>query len=737
MTGMLTARGPDRVEPASPAPSRSTGSWSAHWPLSVLFLGVPLWWAIGFMTIMPIAMSVVMADQLLRRKRSVVLPRGFALWAMFLVWAALGVFVLWVDAPGAVPGGGPGRLLVFMVRCAWYFAGTMALLWVANRSEAELPTRWVYQLLGALFVVTAAGGVLGLLLPLLQFPSLAELMLPAGLRSNALVQSMVHPSAADIQDVLGRPEPRPKAPFAYSNSWGSVLALSLPFFLVAWFRDGRRWQRVLGPLVLLGAAFPVVYSLNRGLWLCLVLGAVLLLALQVYRRRLAPLIVTTVLLVGLGMAFVSSPLGTIFEERLNHQHSNDRRGDLVVQTVKSAATGSPVVGFGSTRDVQGNFDSIAGGSTADCSACGVPPLGTQGQLWGVIFAQGFVGTALFLLFFLYVFARCWRCRTTTETLCAFVLGFFGVQLVVYDTLDMPIVLVMIIIGLLCREQYASGRDDPTRHSAVAAWVRVREVAPFLAVLMVVGAVVGTGVALLIPSVYTATVKILPTELPVYPSTGQSSESRGRPVKDRTVDTEAALVVSGETLGRVAGTSNPSAINGLRDRISVTAPPNTRLLTIQVRDSTPVRAEDTARRVAASYLTRRTEFLVTRKQEGLAQARRHLAALWAASQPRTEVNGSARAPLSGIAARTARNRVQTRITRLSLAPTNAGEVTAARPAEQARKQAEVPITSGAALGIALGAILVASRRSWRPPRPRRRRPPQRPHASLVRDDARRR
>lgn len=693
--------------------------WRSHWPLSILFLGLPLWWVLGLMTLLPIAMSLVMFVQLLRR-RNVVLPGGFALWALFLVWVALGVFVLWVDAPGALTGGGPARLLVFVSRCAWYFAGTVSMLWVATRSESELPTGWLYQLLGGLFVLTAAGGLLGLLAPLLQFPSPVELLLPTGIRSNALVQSLVHPAAADIQDVLGRPEPRPKAPFAYSNSWGSVLALSLPFFLVAWFRDGRRWQRLLGPLVLLGAAVPVVYSLNRGLWLCLVLGAVALLALQVFRRRLAPLVVTAALLVALGIAFAASPLETIFAERLDHPHSNERRGDLLVATVRSVATGSPVVGFGSTRDVQGNFTSIAGGATADCSACGVPPLGTQGQLWGVIFSQGFVGTALFGLFFLSSFLRCWRCRTTTETLCAFVLLFFGLQLFVYDTLDFPILVVMIAIGVLTRERHTSGRDTLSPSAGLA---RIRQGAPFLGVLMAVGATLGAGVVALTPSTYVATVKVLPTQVPV--DVGASATAAGgRPTEVRTVDTEAVLAVSSESLDRVAGTSGTASINELRARIRVTAPPQTSVLTIKVREPTAARAEEVAGEVASAYLLTRTTSLATRRQEALTRARAHLDALW--GRPGSRVDG---APVSGSAARESRSQVRDLIRRLTLSSTRAGEITASGPAEQVTNRA-VLVTSGAGLGLLSGALIIAARRGWQPPRLRRspsaagsRRPPR--------------
>ena len=171
--------------PSAPGPRRTR--WPSHWPLSVIFLGVPLWWVLGLMTAVPMLVSVVMARDLLRRRDRLVLPAGSLGWAMFLAWVALGVFVLWVDAPGAVPGGGLSRLMVFGLRAAWYVAATVVLLWTMSRTEEELSTQRVVDLVASLFVVTTLGGLLGLLAPTLEFRSFVELFLPAGLRGNGLV----------------------------------------------------------------------------------------------------------------------------------------------------------------------------------------------------------------------------------------------------------------------------------------------------------------------------------------------------------------------------------------------------------------------------------------------------------------------------------------------------------------------------------------------------------------------
>lgn len=693
--------------------------WPPHWPLSAIFLGPPLCWALGLMTALPIAMSVVMARDLLRRRDRVVLPTGFTLWVLFLAWVALGVFVLWADAPGAVPDGGPSRLMVFGLRGAWYFAGTMALLWVISRTEEELPTRWAFDLVAVLFVVTTAGGVLGLLMPTLEFRSFVELLLPPGLRNNALVSSLVHPAAAEIQSVLGDPSPRPQAPFAYANTWGSVMALSLPFFLVAWVKNGRVWQRVLAPVVLFAAAFPTIYSLNRGLWVCLALGGVGLVLLQLCKRRFLPFFATIATFVILGLALAASPLGDIYEQRIANQHSNERRSELISQTVSSAAAGSPVVGFGSTRDVQGNFTSIAGGATPDCSACGVPALGTQGQLWLVIFSQGLVGSMLFVSFFGRSLLSSWRCRTTTETVGLFVLVFFGSQLVVYDTLDLPFVVVMVAIALVAREHLVLGRVDPMRHRATDAWLRLREVGPFVALLAVGGATVGGAWALTRPSTYTASVSVMLEHVPVELDTATTDPyfDRSRRPKQVTVDTEAGLVVSRQTLSRVAMEASDGA-DLVRD-ISVTVPPQTRVLTISARAARPDQALRMARDVSRAYLTQRRDYLVTRRSDALTETERQVAVLVRGASYGGSQTDSSPATEETLALLES---LQKKISALTVTPVEVGEVIGSSPARKVPNQREVPLTSGAALGLALGALVVVCRPGWTPRSLRRRRSP---------------
>jgi len=419
------------------------------WPLTVLFVGFPLWWVLGLSDFIFLIVAVPMVWSLAHRSR-LVTPRGFGWWLAFLAVVLLSASMLTAEAPFSLRGDLGGSLLTYGFRLAWYVAVTIAFLYVGNASERELPTLRVMRLLGWMFVVTAFGGLLGVLMPNLEFRSLMEVVLPRGLAQNPFMHSLIHPATADIQDVLGFDQARPRAPFAFANTWGANLSFFLPFFLYSWFRKGSGWRRIAGWPVLGIAAVPVVYSLNRALWGVLVLGT-LYAVVQVVRlhgvRAVRWLIPVAVLAI---VALAMSPLPTLVAERLENQHSNDRRSELAIKTVEATVKGSPLIGFGNTRDVEGSFGSIAGGATLGCPACDVPPFGTQGHFWLVIFAQGLVGTVAFVGFFLIRIFRHLRSRSPVTMVALAVPIFFLVEMSFYDTLGLPLFTLMIALALMWR-----------------------------------------------------------------------------------------------------------------------------------------------------------------------------------------------------------------------------------------------------------------------------------------------
>ena len=75
--------------PAPPAPR----FLKPGWPLALLYLGFPLWWALGLAQLIFLVVAAAMAV-ILYRQRPVKVPRGFGIWLLFLVWMAAGVLLL-------------------------------------------------------------------------------------------------------------------------------------------------------------------------------------------------------------------------------------------------------------------------------------------------------------------------------------------------------------------------------------------------------------------------------------------------------------------------------------------------------------------------------------------------------------------------------------------------------------------------------------------------------------------
>ena len=451
--------------PARPSVRRSLARWrqprrlrlATGWPLILLFTAYPLWWVSGLAILGYLLAAIPMAYYLLRL-RSIEVPRGFGIWLFFLLWVLAGLVTLWADVPGAMAAEGPGRLLPFGYRLAWYLAGTVFLLYVGNTSERELPARRIERLLALMFLITVAGGYLGWILPGLEFQSLLERALPQSLANNDFVEILIHPAAAQIQDILGYESPRPKAPYSYANDWGANYGLLLPFFVLAWTGPESGWRRRAFPLVAILAIPPIIFSLNRGLWLGIGAMAAYVAVRLAIRGRTLAIAGLALAALFLAVVVVTTPLGVRLEERLANPHSNEGRAELAALTVEAAGK-SPIIGFGSTRAVEGNFFSIAGGDSPLCPGCSPPQLGTQGHLWLLIFAHGFVGAALFLGFIYFRFARSLG-DPSVEALALTACGvYFAVVLSVYDLLAPPFAIIMIALGLLWRRERAAVTTD--------------------------------------------------------------------------------------------------------------------------------------------------------------------------------------------------------------------------------------------------------------------------------------
>jgi uncharacterized membrane protein YuzA (DUF378 family) len=418
------------------------------WPLTALLVLYPLWWALGMGTLIVFVLAAVMALQLSRRR--VLVPPGFGLWLLYLLCTVASMAMLNYNPPGTLAQTVVHRLPTVVYNLVGLLSVTVVLLYAGNLTEQEFPRRRLVRQLGFFFVVVVAGGFLGIVAPRFQFRSPVELLLPSNVASDVFVRSLVHPAASQLQEVFGYLTPRPAAPFGFTNTWGYCIALLMGWFVVSRF-SGSRKGRVVGVVVLLLSAVPIVYSLNRGLWVGLGVAAVFMTFRLVARGNLAAIAALLAVLIGAAAVFAASPLGAVVEERLAHGQSNAIRTFTTVKTLEAVGH-SPVLGLGATRAALGSANSIAVGAKAGCPRCGNPTLGSNGALWSVLITNGWLGLALYVGFFLrslWAFRRDRSPIGDAGLLAIFLSLWF---MFVYNALVMPLVFVFLSIALLWRNQ---------------------------------------------------------------------------------------------------------------------------------------------------------------------------------------------------------------------------------------------------------------------------------------------
>jgi hypothetical protein len=416
----------------------------AGWPIALAVAGWPVWWALGLTNLVFPLCAIPLAWALVRR-RQVRVPPGFWMWALFLLLVAVSVIAINVDVAGAATTHGLGRYFAFGLRLLNYAAITVMLLYVGNMTEAELPRRRVIRWLSTLGVMCIVLGALSLLAPSFGYASPAARLFPGWLQTDG--SAVVRLS--QMQPVLGDVSPRPAAPFSYTNAWGNVLSLLLVWLVVGWGVLGSRMRRLALFVVLAIALLPIVFSLNRAMWVGIGISIVVV-ALRLAFRGLVKALIAVVLLVTLtAVAFAASPLGTMVQDRIETGHSNEIRSSLLDTAVEAAAQ-SPVVGFGTTRTTLGSDRSIAIGPSEACPRCGSRNIGSTGQLTLLLISQGFLGV---LLYGGFLIGSLWRYRRDYS-----VIGIAGTLVILlqvfyagfYSALTMPLAVTFLSIALLWR-----------------------------------------------------------------------------------------------------------------------------------------------------------------------------------------------------------------------------------------------------------------------------------------------
>jgi polysaccharide biosynthesis protein PslJ len=335
MTTTAVSRRRPRALPSSTLPGWATPP--RGWQPYAIFLGLPLWWLAGLSFFMwPLIVAPIVYPLL--RRGEVRAPRRFGIWLLFVAW----MIASGVELQSA------SRVIAWSWRLSFYLSATVLFLWIYNASRERVPTRAIINGLAGFWVFVIYGGWLAVLYPTLQLHSPAEYIFPHSLLDNTYFYAHVHLQVAQLQRFLGFEEGRPQTFFAYTNAWGSTCAMLTPLALAALAaKPGPVWGRVLK--VTLGlSVVPIIFSLNRGLWLSLGFGlayaAVRFGALRDVQRVMR--VLGAVVLVGVVIAF--SPLGGLVSGRFTHQ-TGDTSRLARDQAAQSQVAASPWLGYGAPQ----------------------------------------------------------------------------------------------------------------------------------------------------------------------------------------------------------------------------------------------------------------------------------------------------------------------------------------------------------------------------------------------------
>jgi hypothetical protein len=147
----------------------------------------------------------------------------------------------------------------------------------------------------------------------------------------------------------------------------------------------------------------MVASLNRGMFLSLGVGIAYVTVRLAMRGRFGALALVLAVVAGGAIIVVLTPLGHLVTDSFSstHGHSNATRLSLYQQATAGVGQ-SPLFGYGSPKPV----------TTGVGQQPGTPAIGTQGQLWLVLYSSGYPAAVFFIGFYLAVLWQTRRARGT-------------------------------------------------------------------------------------------------------------------------------------------------------------------------------------------------------------------------------------------------------------------------------------------------------------------------------------
>lgn len=395
-----------------------------RWPFTAMLALFPLWWALGFaeMAWIPLAGCMIV---LMARRGGIEVPRGFSIWLLFIVLMCASV--IGIDTSG--------RLIGFVYRALLYVTVTVVFVYVYNARET-LTLKYVLGLFTLFWLWAVLGGFAGIVLPEFSFRTPLAYILPQGLQSNELVSEMVVRRLTQYNpDSWLALDPRPSAPFLYTNGWGNVYSITLPIVVayLTMIHRGRTFWLLLAAIPL--SLIPAFLTLNRGMFIGLAVAAAYLFVRFALSGRLREVALLSVLGVVCGAAAVMLDVGSKLTDRVETSSSTEDRANLYEETFVRTLQ-SPLFGYGAPRP-----------SATD----GAPSAGTQGHLWMVMFSHGFPALICFMGALAWMFFATMRTKNTALLILHTVQLVILVEVFFYGVLPNGLILTFPAAALAIRD----------------------------------------------------------------------------------------------------------------------------------------------------------------------------------------------------------------------------------------------------------------------------------------------
>ncbi|AZI57352.1 hypothetical protein EH165_03435 [Nakamurella antarctica] len=401
------------------------------WPLALPLAGYPLWWVLGLGDMIWPVTAILMSFYLLRG-RSVRVPRGLGIWLLFIICMVASVIEI-----DSFP-----RLIGFVYRAALYLAATVVFIYVYN-ARAAVTVQYAAGVLTSFWLVITAGGYLGVFAPLLSFKTPLAFILPQSLLTNDLVREMAFRRVTQFNpESYFMFDPRPSAPFLYTNAWGNAYSILTPIVIAYMFAVRGTWKFwwLLAALPL--SLVPAFLTLNRGMFVGLGVAALYIAIRSVAVGRFRVISGLLGLGVLVGLAFLVLPISERLTQRLDTSSTTADRASLYGETLARSLE-SPIFGYGAPRP---------------SVSAGIPSAGTQGQLWMVLFSHGFPAAAFFVGALIWAVVRTRRHHSGIGLAMNTAIVVSLVEIVFYGIIGTGLCIVMICAGVLIRPRIASANQ---------------------------------------------------------------------------------------------------------------------------------------------------------------------------------------------------------------------------------------------------------------------------------------